>query len=417
MVASTLINSKTFCSLPFCNLSLGADGHSRVCCNVIDNNKELFVSQNNLNLHNSGLHKQIRKAIAHETKHVACQRCWDVEDGGGESYRQIFNSLYRNQISEEVLYGLKEDGSLNKINYFYMDITLGNQCTLRCRMCHPLSSHLWDEEAAEFGLFGLSKDDLGKLSQLNWYNEDTKKFLLNNMGQVDRLNFLGGEPLIMKNHIEILEQLISIGRASFIDLQYNSNLTHLPPDLKRVWSAFKSVEVNLSCDGFGSLNEYIRYPLNWKNWIENVEILNSWKSNVNLKLSLHSTFQVLNLTQSFIFNQWAWDFMSGLGWPRVPFYIYVSFPNYYNAQILPDKLKKLALLELEKYESFLANKELTSLEKSWFAIYKSHYHSMMATPKNETELWNRFVKITRLIDSKRGDSILNVLPEFKDSFA
>ncbi|MGZ3727195.1 MAG: twitch domain-containing radical SAM protein, partial [Pseudobdellovibrio sp.] len=247
---SSLIESISFCALPFANLSVGADGRSRVCCNVSQDfdKKELHISGSELSHLNSELHKEIRKSIVQNSRHAACSRCWETEAGGADSYRQIFNNLYKDKISPAVLNSLQDDGALGKTEYLYADLTLGNSCTLRCRMCHPHSSHLWVKEAQDLNLFNAANADLNSLLKLNWYSEAfSKKFIFENLMHIDRLNFLGGEPLIIEEHIEILESLVHSSRADSIDLQYNTNLTVLPEKLKLLWSRFKSVEINLSC--------------------------------------------------------------------------------------------------------------------------------------------------------------------------
>ncbi|MGZ3724977.1 MAG: hypothetical protein ACXWQQ_04225, partial [Pseudobdellovibrio sp.] len=161
-----------------------------------------------------------------------------------------------------------------------------------------------------------------------------------------------------------------------------------------------------------ALNEYIRFPLKSKVWLKNVEILNSWRSAINLKLTLHSTFQTLNATRSFEFNRWAWSFMESMELPRVPFYIYVSFPKHYDPRGLPQSLKALALQQLFQYEEFLKGKPLTALEESWLGVMKSHFKTMQEEPTSKESMWKNFTETTAKVDQYRQQRITDYLPEF-----
>lgn len=419
---STAKPTQTFCSLPFTNLSVEANGNLRVCCNIENYSHNLKAENiqgltDATQLLNSPLHKEIRSAILQNKRHSACVRCWRAEDSGGLSYRQMFNNLYQNKILSELVGCVAPDGTLPENKIFYADLTLGNTCSLRCRMCHPHSSHLWINEAKQFNLFGLDSIDFNNLSSLDWFSGAQSQQLVKQCFQfVDRLNFLGGEPFLIKEHLSLLTHLVEIKKAPDVELQYNTNLTFLPLELKQLWSHFKSVEINLSCDASPTLNEYIRFPLNAKNWQQNVLLLLDWKKSLPLIISLHSTFQVLNATRTFEFCKWAWEFSENLGLPRVPFFIYVSHPQYFDVQILPRDLKSLAAQSFNEALNFYSKKTLTPLEANWVQILTGHAKALEKSPANQELLWKRFIQVTQQIDSSRNQNILAVLPEFKTYF-
>jgi sulfatase maturation enzyme AslB (radical SAM superfamily) len=82
---------------------------------------------------------------------------------------------------------------------------------------------------------------------------------------VEQIYFAGGEPLLMEEHYNILDELIKRGRTD-VRLIYNTNFTHT--DLKgrsvfEYWKQFKSIAVGASIDASGARGEYIRKGTNW----------------------------------------------------------------------------------------------------------------------------------------------------------
>jgi sulfatase maturation enzyme AslB (radical SAM superfamily) len=285
-------------------------------------------------------------------------------------------------------------------------------------MCNPWSSIQWLKEANELGLWDVDKKTLNNLEKFSWFeDEKARSMLIRGLEFVDRLNFLGGEPLLIKEHLQLLEECIAQGRAKEIVIQYNTNLTYIPEKIREIWKHFKSVELNLSCDGFKELNEYIRFPVKWDAWLNNVKTIAEWRSDVNLNLSLHSTFQSLNVTRLPMFYDWTWDFMSSLGLPRIPFVIYVTQPDYCDPRHLPEEVKNLVIKEHNLYFERVEKQNLTHMEKMWLSMIKGHIQTF-ATPTPASEAhWKKFIENTSKVDVSRQQSILNVLPEFEKYFS
>ncbi len=413
--------NNTFCVLPFINLSVSSDGAARICCNNKDLGEKKFpflqniTATNNEHPLNSSFHKELRLALTSGVQHSSCNRCWEVEAGGGFSYRNIFNLTYEKRVTADILPNLKADGALENPKYFYFDLALGNNCNLRCRMCNPNSSSQWVKDERELNVWGYSPVELETFNQLNWFESKAADlFLTEHLKYADRLNFLGGEPLLIKEHFKLLERCIELGFAQNISLQYNSNLTTLPESLKNLWSQFKRVEVNLSCDGLKNLNEFIRFPMRWEKWLENVIKICSWRKEINLTLSFHSTFQSLNVTQLSDFYFWCWNFADQYQLPRLPFVIYVSQPSYLDPRHMPGELKQLVLSEHLKFFDFLKDKSLTPIESERLSMIRGHLATFTHPTLHSQGLWNRFKENTKKIDRSRGQNILEIIPEFKD---
>jgi hypothetical protein len=76
-----------------------------------------------------------------------------------------------------------------------------------------------------------------------------------------------------------------------------------------IWHQFKSVHLAVSIDGYGSVNEYIRYPIKWKKVEENVRKMFGFSKRFPDKysLSLSHTVSLLNIVDSPKLLEWWWD--------------------------------------------------------------------------------------------------------------
>ena len=107
----------------------------------------------------------------------------------------------------------------------------------------------------------------------------------------------GGEPMLIKEHLKILEMIIEEGHADHILLRYNSNQTVIPKKIIRNFgNIFKKLFLIALLKPMGLLNDYIRYPSKWKNLEKNIYFLDnlSYESN-NIEVYIHTTLQAYNV--------------------------------------------------------------------------------------------------------------------------
>src|SRR5262249_16150554 len=97
-----------------------------------------------------------------------------------------------------------------------------------------------------------------------WENDDAFIFgeVLRNAANLKRLYITGGEPLLMKRVIEIVDFLIE-SRNTDLTLEFSTNCTKINTEILRKLSKFRAVNLALSLDGFGDAHEYIRFPAKW----------------------------------------------------------------------------------------------------------------------------------------------------------
>ncbi len=197
--------------------------------------------------------KELREQFANNIPDKRCSHCYNIEASGKESMRQIFNQKYATQLKR-----VEE----NNPEPIYLDIRFSNICNFKCKTCWHGNSSAWFEEG----------------SRRNASNERIIKAFINNFDElltylddVNEIYFAGGEPLIMEEHYQILEELEK--RELFdVELRYNTNFSNLnfkDKNILNIWKKFKKVHVSASIDAAFYLGAEIREGFNWEQFINN----------------------------------------------------------------------------------------------------------------------------------------------------
>ncbi len=88
------------------------------------------------------------------------------------------------------------------------------------------------------------------------------------------IKIIGGEPLIMKKHYELLDRLIEEDQAKHIMIKYQTNLTETKAGKHNIFNYiphFKLVCMVASVDGIGPVIEYMRRRTDWDKVMKNTE--------------------------------------------------------------------------------------------------------------------------------------------------
>ena len=265
-----LKNSKTFCMLPYMHIYGSAGGDMVPCCEAqetpLNNPGETALeSWNNEN------YKELRRALAKDERPERCAVCWHNEDSGIVSNRQQWEKDNWNTFADKI--SVNDDYSVNNAPY-WIELKVSNFCNLKCIMCSTHSSYkrvadldiLKKYQADGYETRLLRPTDL--FASLNEWPElwDT----------VHTLQFTGGEPIINKEHYDLLEGIPQHLKHK-IKLRYASNLSYIKfkkYDLVKIWSEFKHVNIKVSMDGVGDVYNYIRQDGNWDTVYNNMLALN-----------------------------------------------------------------------------------------------------------------------------------------------
>lgn len=201
--------------------------------------------------------QKLRENLANGVRDKACTVCWEMEDRGITSFRQM--SFHKD---EEVKIP-------DVVELVTIDMSINNKCNLRCRMCTPSASSLLYIDHNYF-LENNLMDELKKTA-VRWgrggsFKLKTNKqwqWIINNTDKFNRLRLSGGEPFYNEDVLEFLDKAIESGNAKNITLEFHTNGTLLNDALLEKLSHFKN-NLNFSIDGTGKVYDFIRYPASWE---------------------------------------------------------------------------------------------------------------------------------------------------------
>lgn len=437
--------SKTFCPLPWNSINLRNNGDLRVCCNTNSYTKNRGIlrkedgvpynaGRDDLNeARNATLLKEVRSSMLKGEWHSECERCRQEELNGVQSRRGYENDDW-GHIMEHALSNTIEDGTINPDDFEldYFDIRYGNFCNLKCRMCGPTDSHTWYDDFVNMNnqthyrdtheTIQLTKNEKGKWStdQYDWFKNSN--YYWNNFEKhtknAKRLYIVGGEPLIIEEHIESLERLVQSGRSKEIEIEYNTNLTNVTDRILKLWENFKQIRVGVSIDGYGDVLEYQRAPIKWKHLYRNMQRLDQ-NHDINLKCWFTFTVTPYNVLHLPEFMRWKLE-ESGLERfnplyglrPLVTHHMCHS-PKHFNVKVLPAVLKDEVAEKYQEYIDWILTTDYSEKVKKSFIKICDGVVDFMLSEDYYKDHWDRFVFETTKLDELRNQDIKKVVPEFR----
>lgn len=266
------MTSKTYCVMPWLNISVDPDGSIKPCCEAHYHFKKPDGSKFNLgsdkieDIYNSEDFVNMRTSMLEGKPVTGCETCYRNEEMSGHSSRTYNNAHWKIKFTKPVA----------EINIKYFDLRFGNLCNLMCRSCNPRNSSQLEKELKLLSNTNISKYiGSGYDYDINqWYLTDT--FDKNIESQIHNIKWLyitGGEPTIVEKNIELLEKIIAAGRSKSITLSFNTNMTNTKPKFYELIKQFRHVICISSIDGYGDMQEYLRYPSDWNQISHNLKEL------------------------------------------------------------------------------------------------------------------------------------------------
>ncbi|UXX78421.1 twitch domain-containing radical SAM protein [Reichenbachiella carrageenanivorans] len=331
--------------MPWLHLYIDTSGLVKACCDA----NITFGNINNQSIEEIWQGEPIRKfrkLMLAGQRDRRCDSCFAKEAAGKASMRMETLDKFAHRMDWVQQTDL--DGYSPSSKPIYFDIRFNNLCNLRCRTCWHGASSSWFEEAK------VLKNNFGKKAIIEAAKDSGHliDILLNQGIEVEEIYFAGGEPLMMKEHYELLDRLIENGNTK-VHLRYNTNLTLLSLKDRSVlalWSFFDRVTVAASIDEMGEQVEYMRKGIDWKRFIHNMQKIKTELPHVQLEIApTISVFNVDSLGElhQFFVEQELIDVNA--------LYLNVlSRPDYYNIKVLPKAAKQLAQAKLESHLNWLS---------------------------------------------------------------
>jgi sulfatase maturation enzyme AslB (radical SAM superfamily) len=172
----------------------------------------------------------------------------------------------------------------------YLDLRYSNLCNFSCRTCEPAFSSSIDKEIQINPSLKKYYNITPSVQLFDSYN-DIKSML----PKVKRINFTGGEPLLIKKNILVLEELINCNNTD-CEILITTNASVINKSIIHLISQFNSVHWTISLDGVENSAEYIRHGTAWNQVNENIHTILAIKQSVAFNTVL-STYSLLDLAK------------------------------------------------------------------------------------------------------------------------
>jgi len=192
----------------------------------------------------------------------------------------------------------------------FLDLKLGNICNLKCRICGSWSSSQFAAEEIAWTPREEQKQTYAyqMLRAGNWprQNEHFWKQFDQYLSDIRYIEFTGGEPFMIQEHFDMLQNIVDRGVANQVEIHYNTNGTHYPESAPAIWQHFKTVEIAISIDDVAERFEYQRTNAVWIEVLQNVQRFKQLRNRMpNIQLQCCITVNVFNVRYLRHVADWA----------------------------------------------------------------------------------------------------------------
>jgi MoaA/NifB/PqqE/SkfB family radical SAM enzyme len=319
MTPKDVLTNSAFCPMPWTGIMYNFDGTVKNCirsAETIGNIKNNTIEDIVL-----GSKNDTRQSMMLNKIHpLNCKPCLDLEYG-----KKGFNI-----ISDRIFYirELKEVPTdtyrPNNFDLRTIDVRWTNLCNFACVYCVPEFSSKW---ANELNVQIATPND----EQLDHF----KEYIFKHAKQLKHVYLAGGEPLLMKENLELLGKL-----NPDVNLRINTNLSKVDTGVFDAVCKFKNVHWTVSVETIEEEFEYIRFGGRWADFIDNLNIIRK----LDHKISFNMLWFLLNYDTVFV----CVDYLKKLGFHNNSFIIgALSGPDYLNIRHLPEDVLNLLKIKLE----------------------------------------------------------------------
>ena len=399
-----LLDSDTFCMMPWLHLHAFPDGRAYPCCFGLDQHPVGNLNKNSMEeVFNGKDMREMRLNMLSNKTSRQCGKCYDQEKSGFFSLRLSSNKHFGHNIG--MIDNTTADGTADFV-IKYWDIRFSNLCNFACRSCGTWFSSNWYEDHKK--LTGKPPDH-AKIMRVGRTADDVWNQMLTQFDHVEQFYFAGGEPLIMEEHYKILKEL-DRRKMYHVRLIYNTNfskLTFKDMDVLELWNKFDSVSVGASLDAMGPRAEFMRKGTVWSDIEANRRRMQQVCPKVDFYIS--ATVGLINALHVTDFHR-TWC-EQGYIKPQDFNFNLLQFPFWQRIDLLPGSMKQQVK---EKYESHIAwlkpQDHLTRATKG----FQSGLDYMMR--RDNFKHIEEFKLGMKKIDDIRNEHILETFPELTELY-
>ena len=297
------IKNKSICVYPWVHEFKTIEGGVGPCCHGD-------------NLRDNESIETVRQEMLEGTQPRACEACYIKEKDSGWSPRIHETRDWVNKFGEP---------DINKPKLEFIDVRFDPTCNLKCKTCGPHDSTLWQKEKGVKITANRNNEE--------YINSVDKKIL-------KKVYLAGGEPTYIRSYQGFLQELLVVNPNCEVII--NTNLKKLPDVWKKIITDFKNLTVDCSCDAIETLGTYVRYPLGWKEFEDNVKFVSEHAN------FLHFNLVASNITSHKLYETCTWmkKYSNNINLTML------NSPFYFSEKAVPLEYREAYINNLKKLSKF-----------------------------------------------------------------
>ena len=389
------------------------DGDVRLCCMSNrfikdENEKNYNLGESSIDsILNSQDYKNIRKDMLDGKLIQGCESCYQSEKYSNTSHRKRYIQEWGNNEKFQLKLNQTIENKDIDTTIEFFDLRFGNLCNLSCKYCYSEASSSYDKEIKKINeqentiLFTPITKDYNSWYETEVFNHGVYKQIPN----LKKYYAAGGEPTLNDKNYEFMEYMVNTGNSKHIELQISTNLTNTKKDFYSLLPHFKKVTFLASIDGVGAMQEYTRYPSNWKQIDTNFKKVVALPTD-SISITITPVLQKTNLEYITELFEYAETFNREYKRNKVTIApIILTQPNYYDFLYLPLDYKIECLSKINewvnnqcKYQDFLFHSRLKTIR------------GKCTENVDYVDNLKQFFKYTDIFDSHRGHNLQTINP-------
>ena len=319
-----LKKNKSFCPYPF-KAALLEHSNDKVvpCCrwNSFSNDKGfsnyLAIDNQSQVMDYKTYFDEIREKMIKGEPVKECKKCYQQENDGVRSMRTIALADFVKN-SKELQARQKNRGPKGLIQEItqpkleYLEIESGRYCNLKCRSCGPNLSSSWDDDVKGndkvlTNFYGSNHKIFNNIQSKTNTNDSLALLTYEDCKHLNEIKVTGGEPFLTDAFLKFIENLVEWDVAKNIVLDVFTNSSFYPKEKHiNMLTKFKLVDINLSIDGVGERNDFLRKKSKWQ---VVQRVAKQWEElsleNENIYIGVSHTYTILNSLYFDEFLNWC----------------------------------------------------------------------------------------------------------------
>ena len=316
-------NSKIFCSVPWFEVHVNADGTYHTCGAQRSPGRMPFPpgwtqTHNVFNMQisewvNSEYQRQVRLDKLSGVTEPRCAMCYNDEVSGSSSKR--INENHKSQITADQFeltfvnspdharfdYSLHNQGQTDVVRPVSYHLSLGNECNYACKMCGPWAS-------SQLAVEGLKNGTYSGPARLNWTTDNAAwTHITDYICATENLQFvhlIGGEPYMNPRFEALIDLLLEAGRTD-IYLGFTTNGSMVNAALIKKLNAFRHVDIGVSIECMGALNDAIRKGTKTQGVLDNIDTYLKYRKESHVYVTVRPVPSALSVHTLYELYEWC----------------------------------------------------------------------------------------------------------------